>query len=93
VDLSDDEEKTLNITLNKVRGDWDNSKLAELLEELEQLDIDLLLTGFDQNELDKILDNVNFDMGSLDDQGDLSKLEPKSVKSITCPHCLEEFEV
>ena len=93
VNLSLDEEKTLNITLNKVQGDWDNDKLAELLEELEQLDIDLLLTGFDQSELDKILDNVNFEMGSMDDQGDLSTLEPKIGKTITCPHCLEEFEV
>ncbi len=35
VDLDETQEKELNITLNKVSGDWDLPKLADLLSELE----------------------------------------------------------
>lgn len=48
VNLEDTEEKQLNITLNKVKGRWDFDKLAELLGEME----DVELTGFEQWEVD-----------------------------------------
>lgn len=48
VDLSPEKEKALNLALNKITGDWDEQKLAELLDELVDLpDFDLELTGFD----------------------------------------------
>lgn len=59
VDLPDDKEKALNIALNKIEGEWDNEKLVELLSELNELDFDLELTGFDLDELEGLL---NFDM-------------------------------
>ena len=43
----DDHEKALNLALNKISGEWDNDKLAEVLEDLEDSDLDLELTGFD----------------------------------------------
>lgn len=53
-------EKSLNIALNKISGDWDTLKLEEILNELET--DDLLLTGFDENELNLYLDgNLNLD--------------------------------
>lgn len=48
VNLSPEREKTLNIALNKIAGDWDQEKLAALLDELSRVpDLDLSLTGFD----------------------------------------------
>ena len=65
VDLSDEREKALNIALNKISGDWDKEKLSELLEDLQNTDIDITLTGFDSAELDKV-----FDSRMLDDDED-----------------------
>lgn len=46
VDLTEPQEKALNIALNKISGDWDTVKLKDLLEDLQGLDVDLELTGF-----------------------------------------------
>lgn len=54
VDLSDDEEKALNVALNKISGEWDNSKLDELFGDLELNEFDLSLTGFEIPEIDQI---------------------------------------
>lgn len=62
VDLDEGHEKALNIALNKVSGSWDDTKLAELLEDIKlNEDIDIELTGFDLDELDLILNTDNLD--------------------------------
>ena len=55
VDLDKTKEKALNIALNKIQGDWDQEKLEVLLQELLQEDFDISLTGFESEEIDKIL--------------------------------------
>lgn len=55
VDLPETQEKALNIALNKITNNWDNGKLSALLEDLQNEDIDLTLTGFDLGEIDKLL--------------------------------------
>jgi len=56
VDVDEHQAKALNIALNKIHGDWDLPKLGELLEELRDLpDLDETLTGFDPNEMDQLL--------------------------------------
>lgn len=47
LELSDTEEKALNVALNKISGDWDKQKLDKLLKELQEEDFDVSLTGFD----------------------------------------------
>ena len=66
VDLSLEDEKALNLALNMISGDWDQDKLAALLEELAQVpDFDVELTGFDLPEIQDILtdskDEENFE--------------------------------
>jgi len=59
VDLNDENEKALNLTLNKTSGQWDESKLADLLQEFELLaDFDVRLTGFDENEIDDLISRM-----------------------------------
>ncbi|EIP8061257.1 DNA methyltransferase [Enterococcus faecalis] len=57
VDLPIEKEKALNIALNKISGQWDEDKLVELLEELNT--DELPLTGFNQEELDDLLSNLD----------------------------------
>lgn len=45
-------EKALNIALNKISGEWDLVKLADIIDDLELNDFDISLTGFDEPELE-----------------------------------------
>ena len=48
VDLSPERERALNVVLNKIAGEWDIPKLAQLLDELIELPgFDVEITGFD----------------------------------------------
>ena len=47
VDLPEEQENALNVALNKLDGEWDDAKLAALLDELTTLnEFDIELTGF-----------------------------------------------
>lgn len=70
VDLDKTKEKALNIALNKITGEWDNSKLEELLAELKETDIDMDMTGFTFDEVDNILKDIE---GSKEDNFDLDQ--------------------
>ena len=66
VDMDSENEKALNIALNKVSGDWDKDKLMLLIEDLQGVDFDVSLTGFDPAELDDLFkdslkDNIKED--------------------------------
>ncbi|MFE6077316.1 hypothetical protein ACFVQB_22895 [Paenibacillus sp. NPDC057886] len=78
--------------MNKVSDDWDEDVLSQLLVELQQENVDISLSGFDDVDLKQMLGEIeipNFDAGTSEDQGDLDVL---SSKLVTCPHCKEEFE-
>jgi DNA modification methylase len=55
VDLPLEKEKALNIALNKISGEWDLPLLKDLIVELEAFDMDIELTGFDEDEIDRLL--------------------------------------
>ena len=61
---SEDHEKALNLSLNKIGGDWDTEKLFVVLEELEVNNFDIDLTGFDgfdeEIEFKGLLDKMQF---------------------------------
>ena len=59
VNLPLEKEKALNIALNKISGDWDENKLAILLDELIiEPDFNFELTGFELPEATKLLDEI-----------------------------------
>ena len=59
VDLSLADEKALNLALNKIDGAWDDDLLAALMKDLEEGgEVDALLTGFDQGEIDRMLEGL-----------------------------------
>jgi DNA modification methylase len=56
VDFDEITEKACNVALNKIGGDWEFSALADLLTELNTGAFDMELTGFDEDELQKMMD-------------------------------------
>ena len=69
---------------------WDDEMLRVELQELDDLDFDLSLTGFDVAELTNLFDEHDFAPGTEGDQGKLDELAPKIVE---CPHCSQEFDL
>ena len=59
VELNDADEKALNVAMNKVSGDWDTQKLADLMDSLKELDYDLGKTGFDPPEIEQLFNAVH----------------------------------
>ncbi len=73
VDLPIEREQALNVALNKIAGDWDEPRLAALLEDLAQVpDFDVGLTGFDAVEIGALFDRVSADTDSGEDGFDLA---------------------
>lgn len=58
VNLSDDDERALNVALNKIGGRFDEDKLGEVLLGLRDSGYDTTLTGFDDAELKALLGSV-----------------------------------
>jgi DNA modification methylase len=59
VDLPPVREKALNLALNKISGDWDQEKLAALLDELLKTpEFDLTLSGFEVPEATSLIAEV-----------------------------------
>lgn len=56
VDLPYDQEMALNLSLNKIKGDWDYDKLAEVLSTFDETD--LIGTGFNAQETEAIVANA-----------------------------------
>jgi len=59
VDLSVEQARLLNLSLNRISGDWDQELLARLVGELDAGDVDLSLSGFDEGELSKLLKSLD----------------------------------
>ena len=59
VDLDKTKEKALNVALNKISGEWDLEKLAQVMAELEA-ELDATITGFDEGEIQELIEKINF---------------------------------
>ncbi len=56
VDLPIEKEKLLNLALNKISGQWDREKLAHLLDDIPEIDLEL--TGFDLPEAENLIADI-----------------------------------
>jgi DNA modification methylase len=75
VDWDETKEKLANLAANRIQGDWDDDKLAQLIYSLRD-DAQLPDTGFTINEVNEILATV-MDVG--EDDADLTPPAPESV--------------
>lgn len=89
--LTDTQRKALVIADNKLalNADWDNNLLTIELDELFKDGFALDILGFNEQEIKTIMQEVNFDAGSEEDQGKLDQLDPKWI---CCPNCGKEFD-
>jgi DNA modification methylase len=56
LDLSAEQARLLGLALNKISGSWDDALLARLLADLQSIpDLDLSLSGFDEDEVKELL--------------------------------------
>ena len=55
IDVPEEKEKALCIAMNKIDGEWDYAKLADIINELQEAGEDMDITGFDETEIDEIL--------------------------------------
>lgn len=72
LDMDESKEKALNVALNKVSGNWDITKLTELLDDLDKSMFDVSLTGFDAAEIEDLFSMVH-DKDVQDDDFDADK--------------------
>jgi len=89
--LTDTQRKALVIADNKLalNADWDNTLLTIELDELLKDGFAIDILGFNEQEIKTIMQEVNFDAGSEEDQGKLDQLDPKWI---CCPNCGKEFD-
>ena len=55
VDLSAEQSHLLNLALNKISGDWDDQLLARMLADLQASAVDLEVSGFGADEINRLL--------------------------------------
>lgn len=72
---SEEHEKALNLRLNNLSGDWDYDKLTSIFEDLQLSGLDVTLTGFDDNEIEIMLDD--FEYNEVFDDIDAGVEEPE----------------
>jgi DNA modification methylase len=86
INLDEQREKALNIALNKIQGEFDVAKLADVLKNLEANGISFEITGFEQPEIDKLYQQVMRTQGkSLEDDFDAEKEAEQIAEPITKP--------
>lgn len=87
VDKTKEEEKALNVALNKITGEWDEEALRDVLIDLNSSGMDLDLTGFTQDEYANLCEGLKESPIDLDEQ------ESTKKTAYRCPKCGFEFEV
>lgn len=90
--LTEAQKKAYVIADNKMalNSGWDEELLKLELQNLQELDFDLGLTGFEDFEIDHLLNDEEI---NLDDFFEETETKEKEVKKIKCPHCGEEIEI
>ena len=59
VDVDKTREKALNIALNKITGEWDETMLADLLKDIAAADFNIEFTGFEIPEAEALFNKVH----------------------------------
>lgn len=72
VNLGPEQEKALNLALNRIQGGWDETKLAEVMADLDASAFDVSLTGFDAEEVDALM-NKFYSAEATEDHFDREK--------------------
>jgi len=90
-DLTETQRKAYVIADNRLalNAEWDNQLLTIELNELLADGFAMDILGFDSEEINKLLDEPDFQPATEEEQGKLDELDPKWI---ACPHCGKEFD-
>lgn len=77
VDLHIEQEKLLNLALNKIKGKWDEKKLSDIIVELKESPY-IPASGFRDDEISRILDQTLEDEEEEDEDNSALDKEPRS---------------
>jgi len=72
-------EKACNLALNKIDGSWDKTKMKDLIEELDTGEIDLSITGFAIEEIEKLMNQFYIENTE------------EEIIPVICPNCKYEI--
>ena len=91
-DLTKAQISALRITDNKMSelAEWDNEMLGLELQELQESDFDISLTGFDEKDLEYMLDDKEI---NIDDFFEEAEEREQVEKTFICEHCGKESKV
>ena len=87
VELSLNEEKALNLALNKIKGDFDKKALPIVLQEIKEAGIELEDLGFSKSELEGMFpkqNNVDFLFGDQSDNPYMGEDEEQHADTVVC---------
>lgn len=92
IQMDEDKEKLLNVALNKIEGDWDEEKLKELFDEVD--DEDIKFTGFTEEDIEALYDGEepDYDEDEEPEEQEEKDSGPKEEKEEKDPD-LREFSV
>jgi len=80
------EEKALNVALNKISGNWDIDKLADIMQELVEKNV-ASVTGFSEKEIAKLIDQVDIE-ATINTIGEIDLNDFSEDKfQYKCPRC------
>jgi ParB-like chromosome segregation protein Spo0J len=84
--VTDERARQLNLALNRIHGEWDYDRLADLFKELSEQDEAWALTGFDKDEISDLLEACSLTEGqplTLDETVDADVAESKRRLAFT----------
>lgn len=92
IQMDEDKEKLLNVALNKIEGEWDEEKLKELFDEVD--DEDIKFTGFTEEDIEALYDGEepDYDEDEESEEQEEKDSSPKEEKEEKDPD-LREFSV
>lgn len=89
VDLDKTKEKALNLALNKIDGEWDNDKLALVINDIMVSDVDISISGFDNIEVANLAIEIenstksNFLDDVIEEAGTEEKIQEGTTAGVT----------
>lgn len=94
VNFDKNKEKLLNIALNKISGEWDYQKLESIFNELDENNIDLLITGFDEKEINKLIKETEETEETMNENTEIDLDDFNDDKfQCKCPKCGFVFDM
>lgn len=89
IQMDEDKEKLLNVALNKIEGEWDEEKLKELFDEVD--DEDIKFTGFTEEDIEALYDGEepDYDEDEEPEEQEEKDSSPKEEKEEKDPDLLE----